>query len=841
MRSTLSTTARPRQRRFSFQPHVEALEAREVPVAQPLLFTLDQPMSTLALSGHITTTLTGGTQFPIQQQGAGSLTSTYSGTINTTFDPNPSTGPARLQFVQSGTTADAAVTGNWQPAVGGAAGSAPADYGAMVTISTALGSVNANVAVRNLVASMSSANLNLTGGPSTFSFPSNQTLTITGGTADYRYTGLASGMGTESLAGSSGANTSPTAGTLQDLGSGQYRLTTPIRLTITETFNFTVLGGTQMATITFIIQGTMVSNATRPVVDLNGPASGFDHGVSVEAGAFAVPIAAADATATRATPANLTAATITLTNRPDGADELLGVAGTLPGGLSGAYSPATGVLQITGTASTAVYQDVLRAITYQHVGLPGTVEAGNRVVTVVFRDAQNESLIRTSVVTVSDNVQIWDNGDLGFNATAGFVPISGQGFQNDIHLAAAGTGTENATWTFTNLTPGRYRVSATWSADPNRASNAPFSIYNGTALNLLPLATVFVDQEQAPSDFTDAGAGWKNLGSGPFLITANSLTVRLTDDANEFVVADAIRIERLGDLPTGGSFRIVDNGDPAFGVTPGWTYLDTAEFGSFQGVQGDIHFVNPGTGSEVATWTFTGVAAGQYQISTTWFPDPNRATNAPYILRDGSTALGTVRVNQELTPNDFRDAGEGWKILGTFTISSGTLTVQLTNDADEFVIADSVRIERVGFTGRILDNGESGYAVTPGWTYLDDTQFGSFQGVQGDVHFINPGTGTETATWTFTTLPPGQYRISATWTAHPNRATNAPFTVLDGAAALDTVLVNQEEAPRDFVEAGYLWQDLGTFTISSGTLVVRLSDAANEFVIADAIRIERIA
>jgi hypothetical protein len=179
--------------------------------------------------------------------------------------------------------------------------------------------------------------------------------------------------------------------------------------------------------------------------------------------------------------------------------------------------------------------------------------------------------------------------------------------------------------------------------------------------------------------------------------------------------------------------------------------------------------------------------------------------------------------------------------LGTFTINGGTLIVQLTNDADQYVIADAVRIERVEFTGRILDNGESGYAVTPTWTYLDDAQFGSFQGVDGDVDFISEGTGTETATWTFTALPPGQYRISTTWTPHPNRATNAPFTVLDDAAALGTVLLNQEEAPNDFVEAGHLWEDLGTFTISSGTLVVSLSNAADQYVIADSVRIERIA
>jgi hypothetical protein len=837
MRSNLSTMARPRQRRFNFQPEVEALEARDVPVAQPLLFTLDQPMSALTLSGHVTTSATGGTQFPIEQQGAGSLTSTYSGTVNTNFDPNPITGPAQLQFVQSGTAADATVTGNWSPAVGGAAGSAPADYGGSVAISIF---ANVDVAMRNLLAALSTASfVNLSGGPGSFSFPSNQTLIITGGTADYRATGLVSGQGTTNLADNSATNTAGN-GTLADLGNGQYRLTTPIQVTITET----VMSGGTTINVVLNINGTTVGNAIRPVVDLNGTGAGFDHAVLVEAGAAAVPIAATDATITRAVPANLTSATITLTNRPNGADEILAVAGALPPGLSAAYDPATGVLQINGAASTADYQNVLRAITYQHIGSPGTVLAGNRELTVVFHDAQNESLVRTSVLSVSDDIQVIDNGDAGFTATPGFFPFTGQGFQDDVHFAGAGAGTEAATWTFSNLTPGLYRVSATWTTDDNRASNAPFEVYNGPAVNL-PLTTAFINQETVPDDFSDFGAGWRNLGSGPFLITADTLTVRLSDAADEFVIADAIRIERVGDVPTGGSFRILDNGEPGFGVTAGWTYLDNAQFGSFQGVQGDVHFVasqtDLGGQLETATWNFSGLAPGQYQISTTWFPHPNRATNAPYILRDGGTTLATVRVNQELTPSDFIDAGDGWQILGTFTINSGTLTVELTNDADEFIIADSVRIEQVGFTGRILDNGEPGHGVTPGWTYLDNAQFGSFQGIEGDVHFIAPGAGSEVSTWTFTALPAGQYRVSATWTPHPNRATDAPFTVLDGAAELGTVLLNQEEAPNDLADAGDRWEDLGVFTINSGTLVVQLSDAANEFVIADAIRIERVA
>jgi len=58
-----------------------------------------------------------------------------------------------------------------------------------------------------------------------------------------------------------------------------------------------------------------------------------------------------------------------------------------------------------------------------------------------------------------------------------------------------------------------------------------------------------------------------------------------------------------------------------------------------------------------------------------------------------------VLVNQELVPGSlaggFVDAGVGWTVLGTFTITGSTLTVTLTNAANEYVIADAIRIERV--------------------------------------------------------------------------------------------------------------------------------------------------
>ena len=135
----------------------------------------------------------------------------------------------------------------------------------------------------------------------------------------------------------------------------------------------------------------------------------------------------------------------------------------------------------------------------------------------------------------------------------------------------------------------------------------------------------------------------------------------------------------------------------------------------------------------------------------------------------------------------------------------------------------------------IIDNGDPGFTSTPGWTQPLATN-----GYDGDQLNASKGDGSRIATWTFTDLTPGLYRVSATWTAFTNRATDAPYTIFDGAAPLVTVDINQQLTPDDFTSFGTTWEDLATVMITSNTLTVQLTDNANDFVIADAVRIERV-
>ena len=66
-------------------------------------------------------------------------------------------------------------------------------------------------------------------------------------------------------------------------------------------------------------------------------------------------------------------------------------------------------------------------------------------------------------------------------------------------------------------------------------------------------------------------------------------------------------------------------------------------------------------------------------------------------------------------------------------------------------------------------------------------------------------------------------------------ATNAPFTVDDGATAISTVMVNEQMIPTDATGNGMAWQSIGVYQAGSGDLNVTLGDAANGYVIANAV------
>src|SRR5205823_8424023 len=113
---------------------------------------------------------------------------------------------------------------------------------------------------------------------------------------------------------------------------------------------------------------------------------------------------------------------------------------------------------------------------------------------------------------------------------------------------------------------------------------------------------------------------------------------------------------------------------------------------------------------------------------------------------------------------------------------------------------------------RTIDNGANGFASTGTW-HVQNSKGGFDQ----DIQFANKAEKNDktvaTATWTFTGLAAGQYRVSVTSPGSSSYASDAPFSVFDGATLVRTAPVNQRSTLGGCSADGFRWQNLGTFTI----------------------------
>jgi len=100
--------------------------------------------------------------------------------------------------------------------------------------------------------------------------------------------------------------------------------------------------------------------------------------------------------------------------------------------------------------------------------------------------------------------------------------------------------------------------------------------------------------------------------------------------------------------------------------------------------------------------------------------------------------------------------------------------------------------------------------------------------------------GAAVATWSFEDLNDGTYALSATWLANANRTAGASYVVSDvNGKVLATFTLDQRQAPSGETVGGQDWKQLGHVTVTGGVLRVTLKGAADGFVVADAVRLER--
>jgi BNR repeat-like domain len=355
----------------------------------------------------------------------------------------------------------------------------------------------------------------------------------------------------------------------------------------------------------------------------------------------------------------------------------------------------------------------------------------------------------------------------------------------------AGTGSNVARWRPEIPVTGVYEVAVYYPPGVGTASNAPYTVNHAEGS-----ATVRVDQRSE-------GSRWVVLGAYSF-VAGDTATIALTDDADGTVVADAVRLVRIGE--------VADNDTTNFAQVSGTWNKATGVSGYY----GENYRTSPaGTGTNAARWTLDVPAAGVYQVEVWYTAASNRATNAPYTVThaNGST---TVRVDQQTH-------GSQWVPLGRFSFAAGLAGVGLTNDADGYVIADGVRLVAQGI---VADNASASFAVVSG-----DWNLNAFNvaGFYGSNYATSPaGTGTARVRWTLDVPATGVYQVAVWYTSASNRASNAPY-IVNGST---TVRVDQRSR-------GGRWVSLGDFTLAAGTTTVDLTNDADGYVIADAVRILR--
>jgi len=249
----------------------------------------------------------------------------------------------------------------------------------------------------------------------------------------------------------------------------------------------------------------------------------------------------------------------------------------------------------------------------------------------------------------------------------------------------------------------------------------------------------------------------------------------------------------------------------------------------------------------VATYTFTGLGSGLYDLMATWPTHANRSSDVSISINGGPA----IRVNQELTGAGVYTAGSTpasiFHYLGAPVAPvGGQITVALSNNrsgANDYLLADAVALRPAGPRSIVMDNTSNGFATT-------FTGGNTTEGFLSGIKYSSPSAGAagELATWSFTDVPGGRYRVLSTWSTNANRTQAAPYSVWDGAAQLGSSRVNQEAAPNrgfggDMTADGAAWRNLGVYTVSGGAIQVQVQGVANggtDYVIADGVRLEPI-
>jgi hypothetical protein len=426
---------------------------------------------------------------------------------------------------------------------------------------------------------------------------------------------------------------------------------------------------------------------------------------------------------------------------------------------------------------------------------------------------------------------------------------------------SSGYGT--ATW---SAPSGDYYVYARWTEDPVRASDAEYTVnYNGGS------APYAVNQKTN-------GGQWNQLGTGTYsFVSGNSVVLSTPSEwqsGDTTVVADAIGWDSDGvfvdDWDNDGVF------DPEIVVDPATSYTPSAWDSSSwaAGYHGDDYQYFYAEPVEVPNAVVYQTSGGRMYMGNsissngvcnachttmTYFRDPYILVNVAKpqaepdeVPNSGDEASrtstvkasviyhgqGTLDVDIDLSP-----IGGGIAVMtdegnGTFSydvvIPSGTtedcldfdITATATDTLDTGNNVATICVDDPAVAVIEVDNTDPEASYTGTWS--TSTWAPGYCGT--NYHYHEPGSGTDTFTWTPTITTAGTYEVFARWCEDSSRAPDATYTIYDDGGSTP-VSVDQRTG-------GGVWNSLGTFDFDGTDDYVELVQSANGYVIGDAIRLE---
>ncbi|MEQ9380101.1 MAG: PKD domain-containing protein [Pirellulales bacterium] len=440
-----------------------------------------------------------------------------------------------------------------------------------------------------------------------------------------------------------------------------------------------------------------------------------------------------------------------------------------------------------------------------------------------------------------------------------------------------------------------YAIVAPSDTDAIKLATTPTNAANGVAIELTSVGSGSTHEFINVSRVSYA-ASWEQLGVFNVSSTdthAGALVLMLGNNADGVIAADAVRLVRSEPLidssNSGSGFSEAGNG---WGDNP-----------SGLGFNGESRIHAAGTGTATAAWEFTHLEAGLQEVLVTWPQDPTLASDATYKIYDGETLVGTISRDQRVAPSGPVYAGTPWESLGVFTATAGSLRVVLSDDADGYIAADAVRlvnqdaklglrmltlnnnpldnnaqeifvslidetvaefsfdsnpippvsvvdatprkvpsngsleIDLLPSSERLIDSSNSGSGYSEAGAGWVDNPSGL--GFNGESRIHAAGAGTATAVWEFMDFEAGPQEVLVTWPQDPTLAPKATYKIYDGETLIRTISRDQRVAPSGPLYAGTPWESLGVFTATSGSLRVVLSDDAEGYIAADAVRLVR--